>query len=94
MPQIYEVDLNGQQLSAPGPLAVRVLTSANVAAVYAHVEGQTYGIPATQPGRFELVGALPTLPPYMKGRDYSFDFEAQTADGKRTHAAVPISILP
>lgn len=94
LPQILEIDLNDQRLNAPGPLIVRVITSANTTAVYAHVEGQTFGIPAAQPGRFELAATLPTLPSYMKGRNYDFDFEAMTADGKRTHVDVPVSILP
>ncbi|MBV8363975.1 MAG: hypothetical protein JO193_05365 [Candidatus Eremiobacteraeota bacterium] len=91
-PQIYEVDLNAQQLSAPGPLAVRILTSSNVNAVYVHVEGQTFGIPLTQSGQFQLAVTLPTLPSYMKGRNYQFDFEALTTDGKRTHVDVPVFI--
>ena len=92
LPQILEVDLNAKQLSAPGPLAVRILTSQNVASVFVHVEGQTFGIPLAQSGQFELAITLPTLPSYMKGRDYNFDFEALTTDGKRTHVGVPVFI--
>jgi len=92
LPQIFEVDLNAQQLSAPGPLAVRILTSANVSAMFVHVEGQTFGIPLAQSGQFELAVTLPTLPSYMKGRNYSFDFEALTTDGKRAHVDVPVFI--
>ncbi|MBV8689770.1 MAG: hypothetical protein JOZ59_06675 [Candidatus Eremiobacteraeota bacterium] len=91
-PQIYEVDLNAQQLTSPGPLAVRILTSANVSAVYVHVEGQTFGIPLAESGQFQLAVTLPALPSYMKGRNYQFDFEALTNDGKRTHVAVPVFI--
>ena len=93
-PQIYEVDLNAQQLNAPGPLAVRILTSPNVSAVYVHVEGQTFGVPLAQSGQFQMAVTLPTLPSYMKGRNYQFDFEALTTDGKRTHTAVPVFITP
>ena len=92
LPQILEVDLNAQQLSAPGPLAVRILTSPNVSSVFVHVEGQTFGIPLAQSGQFELAVTLPTLPSYMKGRNYNFDFEALTTDGKRTHIGVPVFI--
>ena len=92
LPQIFEVDLNAQQLSAPGPLAVRILTSPNVSSVFLHVEGQTFGIPLAQSGQFELAMTLPTLPSYMKGRNYSFDFEALTTDGKRTHVSVPVFV--
>lgn len=94
LPQIFEVDINAEQLSAPGPLAVRVLTSANAVTVYAHVEGQTFGIPLTQAGQFELAVALPTVPPAMRGRNYTFDFEALTADGKRTQVDIPVFIVP
>jgi len=92
LPQILEVDLNAQQLSAPGPLAVRILTSPNVTLVFVHVEGQTFGVPLAQSGQFELAVTLPTLPSYMKGRNYNFDFEALTTDGKRTHVGVPVFI--
>jgi len=94
MPQILEIDMNSQQLNAPGPLAIRVLTSTNVSAVYIHVEGQTFSVPLTENGRFELTTTLPTIPSAMKGRNYSFDFEAVTADQKRTHTGVPVFLAP
>jgi hypothetical protein len=94
VPQILEIDVNAQQLTAPGPLDVRVLTSPNVTAVFAHVSGQTFSIPFTQAGQFELAMALPALPSYMRGRSYDFDIEALTADGRRTNAGVPLSVAP
>jgi len=94
MPQILEIDVNAEQLSAPGPIALRVLTSPNVAAVSAHIEGETIGIPASRAGEFQLEAMLPTLATYMKGKTYNLDFEATTADGKQTHVQLPIMIRP
>ncbi|MBV9277232.1 MAG: hypothetical protein JOZ97_03250 [Candidatus Eremiobacteraeota bacterium] len=93
-PQIFEIDMNAQQLNAPGPLAIRVLTSPNVAAVYAHVAGQTFGIPLVQSGHFELAAQLPTLPASARGRNYTFDFEAVTSDQKRATADVAVFLAP
>jgi len=91
-PQILEIDLNDQQLAAPGPLAVRVLTSQNVNGVYAHISGRTLGIPPIAPGDFEATTRLPSMPSFLKGRSYSVQFEAITVDGRRTTADVRVFI--
>jgi len=91
-PQILEIDLNDQQLSAPGPLAVRVLTSINVNGVYAHISGKTIGIPPLVPGDFEAMTTVPSMPAFLKGRNYTVQFEAITIDGRRTTADVSIYI--
>jgi len=91
-PKILEIDLNNQRLSAPGPLAVRVLTSINVNGVYAHISGRTIGIPPRVPGDFEAVTTVPSMPSFLKGRSYTVQIEAITVDGRRTTADVRIFI--
>lgn len=91
-PQILEIDLNDRELSAGGPLLVRVLTSINTNGVYVHVAGKTLGVPPIVPGRFERSGLMPKLPFFYKGRTYHVDFEAVTVDGKQTHVDVPIFV--
>ncbi|MBV8808335.1 MAG: hypothetical protein JO033_06635 [Acidobacteriaceae bacterium] len=93
-PQIYEIDVNSQQLITPGPLSIRVLTSPNASTVYVHVEGQTFTLPRVDSGRFELASNLPALPPELKGRNYTFEVEAVTPDARHTHADIPISVAP
>ncbi|MBV8726180.1 MAG: hypothetical protein JO233_00220 [Candidatus Eremiobacteraeota bacterium] len=91
-PQIFEIDLNDQQLTAPGPLAVRVLTSINVNGVYAHISGKTIGVPPLVPGDFEASTNMPSMPSFLKGKSYTVQFEAITIDGRRTTADVRIFI--
>ncbi len=91
-PQILEIDLNDQQLSSPGLLAVRVLTSINVNGVYAHISGRTLGIPPLAPGDFEASTRVPSMPSFLKGRSYNVQFEAITVDGRRTTTDVRVFI--
>ncbi len=91
-PQILEIDLNDQRLSAPGPLAVRVLTSPNVAVVNVSVSGKSASIPVVAPGDFEATTALPDLPSFLKGKSYVVQFEAVTAQGRRQSTEVTVFI--
>ncbi len=91
-PQILEIDLSDKELSAPGPLSVRVITSINVNGVWAHVAGRERGIPPTHAGLFEASDQLPSMPFFLKGKVYTVDFVAKTVDGRQTVVSVPIFI--
>lgn len=90
LPQIFEIDLSDQQLSAPGPLSMRVLTSVNVATVFLHAGARAIAVPMTHPGNFEANIMLPRVAAALKGRRYTIRFEAITADGRRTAVDVGI----
>lgn len=91
-PQILEIDLSDRELSAPGPLSVRVITSINVNGVWARVAGRERGIPPTHAGLFEASDQLPSMPFFLKGKAYTVDFVAKTVDGRETVVSVPIFI--
>lgn len=91
-PQILEIDLNERELSAPGPLSVRVVTSINVNGVWARVAGRERGIPPTHAGLFEASDQLPRMPFFLKGKEYTVDFVAKTVDGRETVVSIPIFI--
>ncbi len=91
-PQILEIALNDRELSAPGPLYVRVTTSLNVTAVSARVAGRERVIPPTHAGLFEASDQLPKMPYFLKGKAYTVDFIAKTSDGRETVVSVPVLI--
>ncbi|MBC5828747.1 MAG: hypothetical protein GIW98_00955 [Candidatus Eremiobacteraeota bacterium] len=91
-PTILEIDLSDRELSAPGPISVRIVTSINVNGVWARVSGRERGIPPTHAGLFEASDQLPRMPFFLKGKTYIVDFVAKTVDGRETTLSVPIFI--
>lgn len=84
--------MNERELSAPGPLSVRVITNIYVNGVWARVAGRERGIPPTHAGLFEASDQLPSMPFFLKGKTYTVDFVAKTIDGRETIVSVPIFI--
>ncbi len=90
-PKIIEIDFNDSTLHAPGPVAVRVLTSANVATVTGKLLGHDIPIPQSSPGVFIFTFDLPGVPFFIYGK-HPIDFVAATADGKSTQSSVTVRL--
>lgn len=91
-PAILEVDVNAQQLVAPGPLSVRVLTTTAVQTVTASAYGHSFQIPPARPGTFALASQLPTVPFFIHGRPFAIQLTAKSADGRTATTTVPLSL--
>ncbi len=91
-PSISEIDFNDKALSAPGPVAVLVKTSDDVATLSARLLGREQGLPKLATGQFGGTQQLPQIPFFLKGRDYAVDFVATTADGRTAQAQVVVHL--
>jgi O-antigen ligase len=91
-PLIVEVALNERTLEVPGPVLVRITTSANVGAVTARVFGRQMGIPQIAPGLFGGADQMPSLPTFLLGRSYDVEFIASTPDGRSTSVTLPVGL--
>ena len=90
--QILEVDLSDQTIKVPGHLSVRVVTTANVAAVSIRAMGHEVALPKAGPGVFGADEDIPDIPFFLKNRSYNVDFIAATDSGRRTMVTIPVGI--
>jgi hypothetical protein len=91
-PRILEIDLNANVLSAPGPIRVRVLTTAAVNAVVARTMGRELGVPEQAPGVFGADDQLPNIPFFLRNRTYNVQFVATTPDGRSVTTTIPLTL--
>jgi hypothetical protein len=91
-PQIREIDLNANILSAPGPVRVRVLTNAMVSSLIVRTLGHELVVPQIASGLFGAEDQLPNIPFFLRHRTYSVDFIATGRDGRTTDVHIPITL--
>ncbi len=91
-PQIFAIYLNSKSLRSHGPIAIRVLTSANVVKVVTQSSGHNGSIPRIANGDFETKSTLPALPFIASGITTTIDFVATTAAGKTVTVGVPVAL--
>ncbi len=91
-PQIFAIYLNSKSLRSHGPIAIRVLTSANVVKVVTQSSGHNGSIPRVGNGDFETKSTLPALPFIASGITTTIDFVATTAAGKTVTVGVPVAL--
>ncbi|GAC1502860.1 MAG: hypothetical protein NVS1B14_07890 [Vulcanimicrobiaceae bacterium] len=91
-PKILEIALNAQRYSAPGTVDVRVRTTDDVTLLTAKLLGRERAIPKIAAGLFADLQALPDVPFFLKGHDYTVEFVATTDDGRRTAANVTVHL--
>jgi hypothetical protein len=91
-PRIIEIDLNDHILSAPGPVRVRVLTSAPVNSVIVSTMGRQLTVPQTAPGVFSADDQIPNIPFFLRNRTYNIQFIASTPYGRTTTVTLPITL--
>ena len=91
-PQIFAVYLNAKKLHSLGPIAIRVLTSANVVKVTTSSNGREGVVPKIATGDFEAKNKLPKLPFVASGITTTIDFVATTAAGKKVTVGVPVAL--
>jgi hypothetical protein len=96
VPVIAEIDLNATEITPPGPLHVRVLTSIAVVSVTAQTSMafMTRGIPIpkAQPGLFLFDGYVPDVPFFLRNHTFNVDFIATAANGRTTDVVLPMRL--
>jgi hypothetical protein len=91
-PSIIEIDLTDKILRAPGPLNIRVVTSAPVSKVTLHVLGRDLSLPKTGDGLFSVDNQLPAVPFWLRGKTYQVDFIAAVPDGRSVKVTIPVTL--
>jgi hypothetical protein len=96
VPVIAEIDLNGNALTPPSPLHVRVLTSVAVVSVYAQTSlsfvTRSIQIPKAQPGLFLFDGYIPEVPSFVRNHTFAVTFVATAANGTTANVTLPLRL--
>jgi hypothetical protein len=96
VPVIAEIDLNGNALTPPSPLHVRVLTSVAVVTVYAQTSlsfiSRSIQIPKAQPGLFLFDGYIPDVPAFVRNHTFAVTFVATAANGTTANVTLPLRL--
>ena len=96
VPVIAEIDLNGNALTPPSPLHVRVLTSVAVVSVYAQTSlsfmTRSIQIPKAQPGLFLFDGYIPDVPSFVRNHTFAVTFVATAANGTTANVTLPLRL--
>jgi hypothetical protein len=96
VPAIAEIDLNGNALTPPSPLHVRVLTSVAVVSVYAQTSlsfiSRSIQIPKAQPGLFLFDGYIPDVPAFVRNHTFAVTFVATAANGTTANVTLPLRL--
>jgi hypothetical protein len=96
VPAIAEIDLNGNALTPPSPLHVRVLTSVAVVSVYAQTSlsfmTRSIQIPKAQPGLFLFDGYIPDVPSFVRNHTFAVTFVATAANGTTANVTLPLRL--
>ncbi len=96
VPVIAEIDLNGNALTPPSPLHVRVLTSVAVVSVYAQTSlsfiSRSIQIPKAQPGLFLFDGYIPDVPAFVRNHTFAVTFVATAANGTTANVTLPLRL--
>ncbi len=96
VPVIAEIDLNGNALTPPSPLHVRVLTSVAVVSVYAQTSlsfiTRSIQIPKAQPGLFLFDGYIPDVPAFVRNHTFAVTFVATAANGTTANVTLPLRL--
>jgi hypothetical protein len=96
VPVIAEIDLNGNALTPPSPLHVRVLTSVAVVSVYAQTSlsfmTRSIQIPKAQPGLFLFDGYIPDVPTFVRNHTFAVTFVATAANGTTANVTLPLRL--
>jgi hypothetical protein len=91
-PEIIEIDVTDQALSAPGPLHARVLTNESVVSVVAEAYGYELEIPRKGPGLFAIDAIIPIVPDVAKGKRFDVDVVATSKDGRTATVTLPFML--
>ena len=91
-PEIFEIDVTDQTITAPGPLHVRVLTSDTTVSVVAESMGYEFSLPKTGRGVFRFDGILPSVPGYIKGKRFDVNVTATSENGRVLQFSLPFML--
>jgi hypothetical protein len=92
-PRIVEVDITDQTLHQNSDVAMRVLTSQAVAAVFISAMGRELSVPQVAPGMWGGQSHIPSLPFFFLNRVYDIEVRASAADGRADVVRLPIRLV-
>lgn len=92
-PRILEVDITDQTLHQNSDVAMRVLTSRAVAAVFISAMGRELAVPQVAPGTWGGQSHIPSLPFFFLNRVYDIEVRASVADGRVDVVRLPIRLV-
>ena len=90
-PRIFSVEISDDTPASGEHVSGKVVTTTNVAAVHASLEGISIGFQRQDAGVFTVSYTVPHIPFFLK-RGYTLEITAQTAGGRTATAQLPIRV--
>ncbi len=90
-PQIFSVEISDDTPASGERISGRVVTTTNVAAVRASLQGITIGFHREDAGVFTVSYTVPHVPFFLK-RGYTLEITAVTTGGRTATAALPVRV--
>jgi hypothetical protein len=91
-PQIIRIEIIDKTIHVGGQFACRITTTPNVSTVVMSAEGRNIQIPKAQDGLFAGIQQIPGFIPPWFLKTYQVTFTAQTPDGQKAAASLPLTL--